>query len=120
MKEEVKRWWKKAKDDLIKAKILFKNKKYDGAAFFSQQSVEKGLKALYIKDKNSIKKIHDLVELGKDAGLPQNLLDYCKELTLAYVYSRYPDIKEEKNIKHISNKFLKYAAEILKWAKRKL
>ncbi|MDY6863667.1 MAG: HEPN domain-containing protein [Thermodesulfobacteriota bacterium] len=29
MREEVKRWWSKAKDDLEKAKILFDNKKYD-------------------------------------------------------------------------------------------
>lgn len=120
MKEEVKRWWKRAKDDLDKASILFRNKKYDGAAFFCQQSVEKGLKALSLKEKNKIKKIHDLVELGKYVELPQNLLDYCKELTLSYIYSRYPDIKEAKNIKSISNKFLKNTKIILKWIEEKL
>ena len=54
MKEEVKRWWNKAKDDLEKAKILFENKKYDGTVFFCQQSVEKGLKALSLKEKNKL------------------------------------------------------------------
>jgi|SRR3989338_5156852 len=120
MKEEIKRWWRKAKDDLDKARILFKNKKYDGAAFFCQQSVEKGLKALYLKEKNRIKRVHDLVELGKDSNLPQNLIEYCKELTLAYIYSRYPDVKEEKNIKMISANFLKFAKEILKWIEKRL
>ena len=120
MKEEVKRWWRMAKDDLDKALILFKNKKYDGTTFYCQQSVEKGLKALYLKERSKIKKIHDLVELGKDVNLPQNLLDYCKELTLAYIYSRYPDIKLEKNIRSISANFLKYAKEILKWIKERL
>ena len=120
VKEEVKRWWAKARDDLDKARILFENKKYDGSAFFCQQSVEKGLKALALKEKSKIKKIHDLVELGKDINLPQNLIDYCKELTLAYIYSRYPDIKEEKNIKIISAKFLKYTGGILGWIEKKL
>jgi len=104
MKEEIKRWWRKAKDDLDKARILFKNKKYDGAAFFCQQSVEKGLKALYLKEKNRIKRVHDLVELGKDSNLPQNLIEYCKEL----------------NIKMISANFLKFAKEILKWIEKRL
>lgn len=120
MNEEVNKWWNKAKDDLDKAKILFKNKKYDGAVFFCQQSAEKGLKALSLKGKNEIKRIHDLVELGKYVNLPQNLIDHCKELTLSYIYSRYPDIEEEKDIKSISTDFLKYAEEILKWIEEKL
>jgi len=62
--EEVKRWWKKAVDDLEKAEILYKNKKYDGTVFYCQQAVEKGLKALQLKKTKKIKKIHDLVELG--------------------------------------------------------
>jgi len=120
MKEEVKRWWSKAKDDLDKAKILFNNKKYDGTALFCQQAVEKGLKTLSLKEKNEIKRIHDLVELGKDINLPQNFLEYCKELTLSYIYSRYPDIEEEKDIKSISTDFLKYTEEILIWIQERL
>lgn len=120
MKEEIKGWWNKAKDDFEKAKILFNNEKYDGTAFFCQQSVEKALKALTIKEKNKLKKIHDLVELGKGINLPKNFIEYCKELTLAYIYSRYPDIKEEKNIKDISNKFLSYTKEILKWIEERI
>ncbi|OGI15435.1 hypothetical protein A3K63_01795 [Candidatus Micrarchaeota archaeon RBG_16_49_10] len=120
MKEEVKRWWNKAKDDLEKAKILFDNKKYDGTVFFCQQSVEKALKALLLKRKGSIRKVHDLVELGKDNSLPRNLLDYCKEITQSYTYSRYPDIDEPEDIREISKKFLKYTEEILKWTEKKL
>ena len=120
MKEEVKRWWNKAKDDLEKAEILFRNKKYDGSIFFCQQSVEKALKALYLKEKNKIKRIHDLNELGKDVDIPDNLLNYCKELTLSYIYSRYPDIKEEKDIDIISKDFLYYSKEILKWVEKNI
>ena len=120
MKEEVKRWWNKAKDDLDKATILFKNQKYDGTVFFCQQAVEKALKALFLKEKNKIRKIHDLVELGKDVKLPENLINYCKELTLSYIYSRYPDIEEDKDIKSISSNFLKYSKEILKWVEKNI
>jgi HEPN domain-containing protein len=120
MRKEIENWWKQGKDDLEKARILFENKKYDGTAFFCQQSVEKGLKALALKERNKIKKIHDLVELGKDVNLPQNFIDYCKELTLSYIYSRYPDIEREKDIKTISNRFLRYAEEILGWIEKKL
>lgn len=120
MKEEVKRWWRKAKDDLEKAIILLKNKKYDGTIFFCQQSVEKGLKALSLKEKNQFRRIHDLVELGIDVNLSQNLVDYCKELTQAYIYSRYPDIEEKEDLKPISNAFLKYAKEILEWIEKKI
>ena len=41
MKVEVKRWWNKAKDDLDKASILFRNKKYDGTAFFANNRLKK-------------------------------------------------------------------------------
>lgn len=120
MKEEVKRWFDKAKDDLDKARILFENKKYDGAAFFCQQSVEKALKALSLAKNNKLKRIHDLTALAKDVSLPQNLADYCKELTMSYIYSRYPDIYEDKDLDKTSANFLKYSKEILKWIEENL
>ena len=116
--EEVKRWWKKAVDDLEKAEILYKNKKYDGTVFYCQQAVEKGLKALQLKKTKKIKKIHDLVELGKDSNLPDDFLEYCKEITLSYVYARYPDVEEDKNISETAKKFITYSKEILEWIKK--
>src|SRR3989344_7551777 len=120
MKEEVRRWWVKAIDDLEKAKILFNNRKYDGAVFYCQQSIEKSQKSLFLKNNSRIKKIHDLVELGKDIKLPDNLLNYCKEITQSYIYSRYPDIEQPKNIKEISSNFISYTEQILKWIKKQL
>lgn len=76
--------------------------------------------SIIYKKTNKLKKIHDLVELGKDVELPNNLIEYCKELTLSYIYARYPDIKEEKNIRDISRKFLEYSEEILEWIRKKL
>ena len=120
MKEEVKKWLKKAKQDLDSAKYNFKGKKYDVSAFLCQQSAEKALKALLLKKSGKIRKIHDLVELGKNVNLPSDLLDSCKELTLSYIYARYPDIQEVKNLNKIAKKFLKVSEDILKWAKKQL
>ena len=120
MKEEVKMWLRKAKQDLDSAKYNFKGKKYDVCAFLCQQSAEKALKALLLKKTGEIRKIHDLVELGKNVGLPLKLLDGSKELTLSYIYIRYPGIKEVKNLNKIVEEFLKLSEEILKWVERQL
>ena len=118
MKQEVKRWMAQAKEDYDTAKFDFEGKKYKAAAFWCQQSAEKALKALTLKKTGKIKKIHDLVILGKDAGIPPNLLSKLKELTLAYVYSRYPDVSNVNNLKDKVSHFLKVSEEVLKWTKK--
>ena len=120
MKPETRRWLKRAKKDFDTAKLLLKNKKHEESAFFSQQAAEKALKALSLERYERIRKIHDIVELGKDVKLPEYLLDNAKELTMAYVYSRYPDVQESGNLEGIAIKFLKYVKEILKWVERNL
>ena len=120
MKEEVKKWWEQAKDDLEKARILFDSKKYDGTVFYCQQTVEKAIKALLLKEKCKIIKIHDLVKLSREINLPENLIEYCKEITQSYIYSRYPDIERPRNLETIAFNFLKYTEEILEWIKKQL
>ncbi len=46
MEEEIRNWWKQAKKDLETANYLYKGERYEESAVFSQQSVEKALKAL--------------------------------------------------------------------------
>lgn len=57
MKEEVKRWLKKAKQDLDSAKYNYEGKKYDVSAFLCQQSSEKALKALLLEKSGQLRKI---------------------------------------------------------------
>ncbi len=76
--EDVEKWLQKAKGDLRKAEIMLRNREFDDVALHSQQAAEKALKALMIKKTGQLKKIHDLVELGKDAGMPQPLSDMLK------------------------------------------
>lgn len=120
MKEEVKNWIEQSKKDLDTAKYNFNGKKYEFAAFLCQQSVEKALKALSIKKTGEFKKIHDLILLGKGINLPENLLNYCKEITPAYTYSRYPDVVPIKDLKNTAKKLIEYSGEILKWVRSQL
>jgi len=55
------RWVKYAEEDLELAKYSFKMGKYRYACYFSQQAVEKLLKAFLIKNKIKIPKTHDIL-----------------------------------------------------------
>lgn len=113
-------WLGKARKDIETAEILMKNDRFEDSAFFSQQAAEKALKAVLLKRTKKIRKIHDLVELGRDVGLPDNLLEGAKMLTMAYIYSRYPDVEKEKEMDRIAGDFLNIAREILKWVETKI
>ena len=120
MEEEVKNWIKQAKEDYKSAKFNLEGKQYKVAIFLCQQSVEKAFKALLLKKKGEIRKIHDLVILGKEVNASENMINKLKELTLAYVYSRYPDVKQENNLKEKAFVFLKTAEDVLKWTRLNL
>lgn len=120
MKEEIKNWWEKAKRDLKAAEFNYNGGFFEESLFFSQQSVEKGLKALYIKRFDHMKKTHDLVLLSRRLDLPERLMDFCKELSPAYMYTRYPDVPEIGDIDEVSENLLKYAREVLNWIEKML
>lgn len=120
MKDDTEKWWNKAKEDLITAEINFKNKRYDAAAFFVQQSLEKAFKSISIEKTGKFRKIHDLKLLGKEAELPEKYIPICEEITLAYVYSRYPDIPPAKDMKTETKRFIENGRLILKWVEKKL
>ena len=48
MDNEIKKWLKKGKSDIITAKYNLDGNKLDAAAFYCHQAAEKALKALYI------------------------------------------------------------------------
>ncbi len=120
MKEEVKRWLSSAKEDCDTAGFNLQGKRYKYATFLCQQAVEKALKALLLNTIGSIRKIHDLVELSREAGLPEALRGELKELTIAYIYSRYPDVSEVVDLKKKAKKFVKISERVLKWVEHNL
>lgn len=118
MEEEYLKWLKQAEADYDTAKYNLNGKRIDSGLFFLQQSAEKALKALYIKNFKELLKIHDLFILGKKLNAPKEIIQFCKELSPAYQYTRYPDVPKIKNINF--EKYVVYAEEILKWVKKKI
>lgn len=87
MKEESKNWIMQAEADLNAAENSLKSKDYHASVFWSQQAAEKGLKGVIIEKENELVKIHDLVNLGKKTGLPEDLLIKCEKLSKVYIDS---------------------------------
>ena len=92
MSDEVKKWFNLAENDFKSAKKNFKMKIYYISAFLCQQSIEKGLKALYIKKYNKLWKIHDLIELAKKVDANSEIIDVCAKLNSTSIETRYPDV----------------------------
>jgi HEPN domain-containing protein len=121
MKEEAKKWLDKALSDLDVAKDMFKLKKYEYAAFWCQQAVEKALKALQIEKESRFDKVHDLVMLSEKINAPHEVKNICKKLTSAYTYARYPDVQSDKeDMKGISQDFIKGAEKVISWIRKNL
>lgn len=92
MREEIKNWLRQAEEDLEKAEILFKNKKFDGVAFNCHQSVEKALKVVYMVKFNQGEKGHSIIYLADKVKVPKEMLFGIRDLNPEYLVSRYPDI----------------------------
>ncbi len=70
MKDSTKKWLKIADEDLADAKIMLNFKRYGRTCFFSQQAVEKYLKAFLIERDVFNPKVHKTHDLSK-------LLKHC-------------------------------------------
>ncbi len=121
---EFEKWFRQAEADFAKIQILINSNSLDGAAFYSQQSIEKGLKALIIKTKKQLPRIHDLLALSKMANCPEEIIDKCKIINPYYIETRYPDflgkIPAESFEKKEIKKVLKLCSEVLEWIKKVL
>jgi len=120
MTEEYKIWMERAEKDLVAAKKSFDFDEYEWACFQVQQAVEKALKAMIIKKEKKLVKTHDLIFLAKEVKMPENLKNYCKEISLAYSYTRYPDAPKIEDIQDRVLDYIKQGGEILTWAKKNL
>lgn len=125
MNKEISLWWKQALEDLDTAKANLKAKKFYASVLFCQQSVEKALKALWLKEKTEdLPFIHDLTLLGKKLLLPKKFFVALKELTSSYTETRYPDssnvIPSKKFSKKDAANYINKSQEIIKWIKKKI
>lgn len=92
MRKETENWFKQAKADLKTAGDCLKTKNYYASAFFSPQSLEKTLKALFLVERNETPpKTHNLLDLCLELKVPEEYLSIARELTPEFIITRYPD-----------------------------
>lgn len=84
MREEILHWWKQAERDFHKADVLYKSRDYDGVAFYSQQAVEKALKAIILCTTKEKAEGHYLVYLGKTSKVPNDFFVGLRKLSPQY------------------------------------
>jgi len=122
--KQVQLWWKQAQNDLKAARNSLSTRDFSWSSFQAQQAAEKALKTFLIKKELKIPKVHDLIFLGRKAGLDENLLNKCDQLTWVYIETRYPNLSgepsEKKFTKQLAEKHLKIAEEILQWVAGKI
>jgi len=89
VREESRRFWIQALEDLETARVLLREERYYASAFYSHQAAEKALKAAYIEiRREAAPRTHNIVELGQALGM-NDLLDDLMELNPEYTVSRY-------------------------------
>lgn len=93
MRKVTESWLKDAQDELKSASVLLEHGMYRAACYHSQQSVEKGLKALILEKGESLERTHDIPGLlNKADSLGWNLsLPMDDAVFLNSIYKgRYP------------------------------
>lgn len=121
----VKDWVTKALGNLKAARKLIKDDDdtLDSAAYFTQQSVEKALKAYLIFKQQSIPRTHDLekllMECIKHDSTFEKLRDDTEVLSPYATYTRYPDDRFNIDRKE-TTEAIKHAEKILKFVQIKI
>ncbi|MBC2696762.1 MAG: HEPN domain-containing protein [ANME-2 cluster archaeon] len=125
MKKMILKWWKQANRDLLTAKNCIGSGDYYASVFFSEQAIEKGLKALYIKLFNdSPPRIHYIDKLASLVNAPLDIMDATYELSEDYMLSRYPDVSDELPFELYDENMAKIklvrSEEILSWVRTQM
>lgn len=118
-------WWKQAEDDLENAQKNLSTGGYYLVVFLCQQAVEKGLKACFIKLKNtSPGATHSLVYLATETNTPQKFFKFLRRLMPQFVTTRYPDaaygVPSELYDKSIASEYLQDTEEVMRWLRSKI
>jgi HEPN domain-containing protein len=96
----VKHWIDTSEEDFNSAVTLFNAKSYSWALFLGHISIEKLLKAYYVrKHKKHAPFIHNLYRLAElnEIGLSEEYSDWFDEITSFNLNARYDDYKREFN-----------------------
>lgn len=125
--KRVKHWLAQGKEDLEAARVMFRSGRWKYTIFMCQQSVEKYLKAVFLKNEGEFPpRIHNLFRLAEKIDkelFTEKHLEFFSELSLYYIQSRYPediDKMQEINKKSRAAEILKKTEEVIKWVKKTL
>lgn len=110
-------WLERAEEDLDTARFNHGGGRFPIAAFLAQQAAEKVLKALLISRGQPLRKIHDLVVLGRALSAPRAVEDACDLLNPHYIEARYPTGLVDKYEDDDAREAIDAAAEVVAWAR---
>ncbi len=125
--EHIDYWIRSADHDLETAESLFASAKYDWCLFIGHLVLEKGLKAVYVRDNNNRlpPRIHNLVKLAENTALvlsdDQRML--FNDVNSFNLEVRYPDARQEfyrKCTKDFADGYFTKIKEQYQWIKSRL
>ncbi|MCX6579466.1 MAG: HEPN domain-containing protein [Candidatus Aminicenantes bacterium] len=115
-------WKNAASEEINAAAVLLKNKKLRQSLFFIHLSLEKILKALFIKEKKEHPPItHNLKYIAEKIPLelPEKYEKFLIEATAFNIEARYPDEDSSPpGFQYVNDKYNE-AMEVLKWLQKK-
>jgi len=92
MRREAGNWFRQSTADMRTARDCLRAGNYYAAAFFSQQAVEKALKAYFIIQREDVPpRTHNLLDICLELEVPEEFLTTARELTPEFIITRYPN-----------------------------
>lgn len=81
---------------------MFKLRHWRYCVLMCHQAIEKIMKAHLVEDNKEVRRIHNLVKIGRQTELdfPPDMWNFIKELNPHYQPNRYPDIAYKANIRY--------------------
>ncbi|HBR17007.1 MAG TPA: DNA-binding protein [Deltaproteobacteria bacterium] len=125
-KKVVKNWLALAEYDFETAKAMMKSGRYLYVAFTCQQTIEKALKALYVKEKEETPPYtHNLIRLAEELSIGKQIDEetnrFLERLNSYYIQSRYTEeiYQISKSLdKKSAQEILSKTGELFKWLKK--
>jgi HEPN domain-containing protein len=93
MRAEARPWWDQPQADLVAVQALVPGGYYFADSWYSQQTVEKALKAVMFERGNlTPPKVHNLEFLGNSLGVPATVQQDLRLLAPVFGLTRYPSV----------------------------
>jgi len=123
LEKQIEYWISTAESDIETAEILIEKDKLLHGLFFCHLTIEKALKAHYVKtNKKLAPKTHDLIYLSINANIQmdEKYQLYLASMMKYQLEGRYPEYKISIPAKVEAENYLNQTKELLKWLTQKL